>query len=373
MTTATSSSTACSGVGMLPVAVGRLHDDHVGRGQRRRVAQDGGVRPAEVAGEDDRPLGPVRLADPELDDRRAEDVTRVVEGRLDTLGDRRGRGVRDRADLLDRAPDVVDVEQRGVGRGLHRPAACGAWAATAAISVSVTRRLRLAGRRRRPPPGGGAPSARRRGPGGGRCRPARSRPGRRWHRSRTPVRGSPARTRAGSRPMWSLWAWVRSTACNVVGRVRERHPVAGDLLHPALEQPAVDEQPPVTDREQELRAGDAAGGAEESDGDGHWPGVCGRRRLLSVRGLPDRAPDRADARQAPAGDPDRRRVALRAEVGRVSRPRLPGRGRGLHPEPGPQAPEPILPRARGAPARDRPAERPLRARRRDRHRLRGRS
>jgi hypothetical protein len=38
----------------------------------------------------------------------------------------------------------------------------------------------------------------------------------------------------------------------VVGRVRERYPVSSDLLHPALEQPAVDEQPPVTHREQEL-------------------------------------------------------------------------------------------------------------------------
>ena len=66
-------------IGVLAVAIGRLHDDHVRRGQRCRVPEDRRVRPAEVAGEHDRQLRPALVADSELDDRRAEDVTRVVE------------------------------------------------------------------------------------------------------------------------------------------------------------------------------------------------------------------------------------------------------------------------------------------------------
>ena len=68
--------------------------------------------------------------------------------------------------------------------------------------------------------------------------------------------------------------------------------------------------------------------------------------------------------------PDGRRLAVRAEVGRLPGARLPRRRRGLHPEPRPEAARPLLPGARGAAPRG--AARALRARRRDRDRRRRR-
>ena len=69
-------------------AVGRLDEDVVGVGHDRRVAQDRRARPAEVAGEDDRPLLPaLGLLDAEPDDRGTQDVPRVHERGVDARRD----------------------------------------------------------------------------------------------------------------------------------------------------------------------------------------------------------------------------------------------------------------------------------------------
>ena len=54
-------------------------------------------------------------------------------------------------------------------------------------------------------------------PGGGRCRAARSRPGRRCPACRRPGRGSPVGPAGGGSPMWSTWAWVTATASMAAG------------------------------------------------------------------------------------------------------------------------------------------------------------
>ncbi len=87
--------------------------------------------------------------------------------------------------------------------------------------------------------------------------------------------------------------------------------------------------------------------------------------------LPVRAPDRADAGEGERRPARGRRLAVRAQVGRLPRARVQGRRRGLHAEPRPQAARPLLPRARG-PA-PRAAARALRARRRGRDRPRRRA
>ena len=73
------------GLGLvLAAAVGRLDQDVVGIGHDRRVAQDRGPGPAEVAREDEAQLGPaVLIGDPQTDDRRAEDVAGVDIRRVD--------------------------------------------------------------------------------------------------------------------------------------------------------------------------------------------------------------------------------------------------------------------------------------------------
>ncbi len=55
------------------------------------------------------------------------------------------------------------------------------------------------------------------------------------------------------------------------------------------------------------------------------------------------AADRTHARQDRRGDSARRRLPVRAQVGRIPRDRISSRGRRLHPEPRPQAPGPLLP------------------------------
>ena len=73
---------------VLAAAVGRLDEDVVGVGHRRRIAQDRRARPSEVAGADDDPLlAPVLILDAEPDDRRAEDVAGIDEGGVDPGGD----------------------------------------------------------------------------------------------------------------------------------------------------------------------------------------------------------------------------------------------------------------------------------------------
>ena len=69
--------------------------------------------------------------------------------------------------------------------------------------------------------------------------------------------------------------------------------------------------------------------------------------------------------------PGGRRLAVRAQVGRLPGARVPRRRRALHPEPRPQAARPLLPRARRA--AEGPAARALRARRRGRDRPRRRA
>ena len=63
---------------VVAVAVGRFHDDVVGLGEDARVAEDGLVPLADVAGEDQPPRAAVG-PQVDLDHRRAEDVAGVVE------------------------------------------------------------------------------------------------------------------------------------------------------------------------------------------------------------------------------------------------------------------------------------------------------
>ena len=58
---------------MHAVAVGRLHEQVVGAIERRRVAQDGQIFAAEIAGEDEAARG-AAVGDVEVDLRGAEDV-----------------------------------------------------------------------------------------------------------------------------------------------------------------------------------------------------------------------------------------------------------------------------------------------------------
>ena len=74
------------------------------------------------------------------------------------------------------------------------------------------------------------------------------------------------------------------------------------------------------------------------------------RRLMAERsatGFPIEPPDRAHAREARHRAAPGRGLAVRAEVGRLPRPRVPRRRPVLHPEPRPEASRPLLSRARG--------------------------
>ena len=81
-----------------------------------------------------------------------------------------------------------------------------------------------------------------------------------------------------------------------------------------------------------------------------------------------RAADRADARQAVGRGPGRRRLAVRAEVGRLPHAGVSRRRRGLPAEPRFAPDGPLLPRAGGAAARRAAAARGPRRRDRDRGR-----
>ena len=84
--------------------------------------------------------------------------------------------------------------------------------------------------------------------------------------------------------------------------------------------------------------------------------------------LPFQPPLEPMLAKAVDGLPERRRLAVRAEVGRLPRDRLPRRRRDLHAVARPQAARPLLPGARRAAPGG--AARALRPRRRDRHRAR---
>ena len=61
-----------------PVAIGGFHHQDVGVRNRRRIMQDGAPGLAKVAGKDQL-HGLTSLCDPDLDDRRSEDVAGVAE------------------------------------------------------------------------------------------------------------------------------------------------------------------------------------------------------------------------------------------------------------------------------------------------------
>src|SRR5262249_13540301 len=92
------------------------------------------------------------------------------------------------------------------------------------------------------------------------------------------------------------------------------------------------------------------------------------RYVLTRNEAPRRSPRRPDAREARARDPARARMALRAQMGRIPRNRLPGRRRDAAVEPLQPTTRPGLPRARGRARHGAPG--PLRGRRRDRSRPR---
>jgi hypothetical protein len=94
-------------------------------------------------------------------------------------------------------------------------------------------------------------------------------------------------------------------------------------------------------------------------------------RIVGGLRLPFQPPLEPMLAKLSADLPDGRRLAVRAQVGRLPGDRLPRRRRGLHPEPRPQAARALLPRAAAGAARQ-PA-RALRGRRRDRHPRRGRA
>jgi hypothetical protein len=98
-------------------AVRGLHQDVVGAVRDRRgVADDRRVRPAEVAGEDDAPRLLSRVARVDLDDRRAEDVPGVAERRRDARRDLDRLVVVERPEVLHRLFRVADVVE-----GLEEP------------------------------------------------------------------------------------------------------------------------------------------------------------------------------------------------------------------------------------------------------------
>ena len=157
------------------------------------------------------------------------------------------------------------------------------------------------------------------------------RPARRWRSTR-------ARS-ASTRPR-SCWPWP---SARVPARHRHRRPRAG----------------PARVAAQRMRAGRRGGRAGRA---GHerptgrrLPGLDGRPRRLERRtirrgtispvSLPVAPPGVPDAGQAGPGAPRGGRSVLRAQMGRVSLHRLPGRRRGRARQPQREAAHPVLPRA----------------------------
>ena len=75
----------------------------------------------------------------------------------------------------------------------------------------------------------------------------------------------PPLTRSGSRPQWSRWAWVSTTASRLCRVEAERDPVADRLVRAALEHAAVDQDPGPLGLEEELRTGDGGRATQEVD------------------------------------------------------------------------------------------------------------
>ena len=100
---------------VLAAAVGRF-DEHVVRlGHRRRVAQDRGARPAEVAREDDHAFrAAFLLRDAHTDDRRAEDMAGIDERGMDARRDLDLLAVAERLELDEGGFGVLGGVQRRV-------------------------------------------------------------------------------------------------------------------------------------------------------------------------------------------------------------------------------------------------------------------
>jgi hypothetical protein len=124
---------------VLATAVRRLNEDVVRLGQRRGVAQDRRPGAAEIAREDEVPfLAAVVIGDAQLDDRRAEDVAGVDEGRVDPWRDLEFLAVAGGAELsygqlrvIGRVQGRIEVDIEvwrlgaEVGLGVARPGAIG--------------------------------------------------------------------------------------------------------------------------------------------------------------------------------------------------------------------------------------------------------
>ena len=121
--------------------------------------------------------------------------------------------------------------------------------------------------------------------------------------------------------------------------------------------PAPDRAPPARRRGSGLSRNAMAGGS--------------RRGIVRAMRLPFDPPVEPMLAKASSGLPDGRRLAVRAQVGRVPGARVPRRRRAVHPEPRPEAARPLLSRARRA-AQGEPA-RAMRPRRRGRDRRRRRA
>ena len=166
---------------VLAATVGRF-DEHVIRvGHRRRIAQDRGARPAEVAREDDHAFrAAFLLGDAHTDDGRAEDVPGVDERGMDARRDLDLLAIAERLELDEGAFGVLGGVQAA------RPGRSRA----AAVALAARPPGRAARSTARSAPGPRSSSGPRRAPGPRSMSPARPR------RSRPPGPGrAPPRTR----------------------------------------------------------------------------------------------------------------------------------------------------------------------------------
>ena len=195
----TSSSCVASMLLCMAVAVGRFDHQVVGVGDRRGVAQQRPRGLAEVAGKHD--LAAARaFAHPHLDDRRAEDVAGIAEGAAHLRVRRDFQVVVDRIQLLQRGLRLRHgIQRRRVARRQPARGIALGHVLAEAVEVGVFGFLFLDVRRvrqhHRQQVAGGA---------GGVDRPRK-----------------PSATSRGSRPEWSIWAWVRRTKSMLRGSKAE--------------------------------------------------------------------------------------------------------------------------------------------------------
>ena len=305
--TSSSIAASCGPCSRLPYVDSTI--DVVGVGERSRVADDRRVVAAEVAGEDEG-LRRAAIGHAQLDDRRAEDVARVVEDGGDAVGDGHLGAVVAADRQRHRLVDVVVVVQRLADLGACPRAGRGADA--------------RGGSRR--------PSRRRPQPPRTRPRPRPPSALRAWWRFQRSANSTwsfaesrrtisarstvalvawigpvyPARVRAGIRPQWSRWAWVSRSASSVCGSkangIRLRAVSSGEPWN--IPQSTSTRRSPTVS--EELRAGDAAGGTEELDADRHV-GRVSQELDRAVRIIGAHVPAVRPAARADAGQADSRR------------------------------------------------------------------